>query len=164
VGHEVDFTIADFVADLRAPTPSAAAELAVPDSNEQRARLRGFQADLRAEIDAYLSDKQRAVKTVARHLGHLSPQAGLNNSRQRVDALYGRAEQAISRLLERRQSRLALAHARLGAISPLATLSRGYAIVRQDGGSIVRSANQVAAGDRLRVQVADGEFDARAVD
>jgi exodeoxyribonuclease VII large subunit len=164
VGHEVDFTIADFVADLRAPTPSAAAELAVPDSNEQRARLRGLQADLRAEIDAYLSDKRRAVKTVARYLGHLSPQAGLNNSRQRVDALYGRAEQAISRLLERRQSRLALAHARLGAISPLATLSRGYAIVRQDGGSIVRSANQVAAGDRLRVQVADGEFDARAVD
>jgi exodeoxyribonuclease VII large subunit len=164
VGHEVDFTIADFVADLRAPTPSAAAELSVPDAGEQRTRLRALRADLVAAMNAFLSAQRRDAQALARNLSHLSPQAGLNNSRQRVDALYGRAEQAITRLLERRQSRLALAQARLATISPLATLSRGYAIVRQEDGAIVRSAKQVGAGDRLRVQVADGEFGARAVD
>jgi exodeoxyribonuclease VII large subunit len=160
VGHEVDFTIADFVADLRAPTPSAAAELAVPDANEQRARLNALQVSLTGEMQALLGDKRRAVQTLVRNLSHLSPQASLNNNRQRIDALYGRAEQAISRLLERRQSRLALAHARLGTVSPLATLSRGYAIVRRQDGRILRAIKQVAAGDHLRVQVADGEFGA----
>lgn len=163
VGHEVDFTIADFVADLRAPTPSVAAELAVPDANEQRARLNTLQATLTGEVHALLVDRRRAVQTLARNLSHLSPQASLNSNRQRIDALYGRAEQAISRLLERRQSRLALSHARLGAVSPLATLARGYAIVRHEDGRILRSVSQVAGGDRLRVQVADGEFGAAAV-
>jgi exodeoxyribonuclease VII large subunit len=160
VGHEVDFTIADFVADLRAPTPSAAAELAVPDANEQRARLESLQASLHGEMQALLAAQRRAVQTLDRNLSHLSPQASLNNSRQRIDALYGRAEQAISRLLERRQSRLALSRAQLGAVSPLATLARGYAIVRHEDGRILRSINQVAAGDRLEVQVADGQFGA----
>lgn len=161
VGHETDFTIADFVADVRAPTPSAAAELAAPDVAELRPYVQSLGTTLRRHLQAILEHGRWQVQSLVRSLRHLGPQARLAGSRQQVDVLSGRLEQAISRHLERRSSRLEMTRARLNAVGPLATLSRGYAIVRrEEDGRIVRSVGHVAGGDRLSVRVADGSFDA----
>jgi exodeoxyribonuclease VII large subunit len=161
VGHEVDFTIADFVADMRAPTPSAAAELAVPDIGEWSPILHGLKAQLAADMRDNLQQKRWQVQTLGRNLRHLSPRASLDNQRQRVDGLYGRLHTAIHREVDREQNRLAVAQAGLIAYSPLATLSRGYAIVRDGNGRIVRSMKAVKTGDPLSVQVSDGRFDVK---
>ncbi|MDX1687007.1 MAG: exodeoxyribonuclease VII large subunit [Candidatus Promineifilaceae bacterium] len=161
VGHETDFTIADFVADVRAPTPSAAAEIAAPDIAELRPHVQALGTALYRHMQTILEQGRWQVQSLVRSLRHLGPQARLAGSRQQVDGLTGRLEQAISRHLERRRGRLEMARARLDAVGPLATLSRGYAIVRRaDDGHIVRSVGDVTAGDRLRVRVADGSFDA----
>jgi len=161
VGHETDFTIADFVADVRAPTPSAAAELAAPDVAELRPYVQTLGTAVRRHMHTILEQGHWQVKSLVRSLRHLGPQARLAGSRQQVDGLAGRLEQAISRHLERQRGRLKMARARLDAVGPLATLSRGYAIVRrEENGHIVRSVGDVVAGDRLRVRVADGTFDA----
>lgn len=164
VGHEVDFTIADFVADVRAPTPSAAAELAVPDLAEWQPILQGLRVKLATDVLDSLRQKQWQVQSLSRALRHLSPQASLDNQRQRVDGLYGRLHTTILRRLDREQNRLAVAQAGLTAYSPLATLLRGYAIVRDGDGRIIRSAQTVAAGQPLSVQVGDGQFDVTVTD
>jgi exodeoxyribonuclease VII large subunit len=156
VGHEIDFTICDFVADLRAPTPSAAAELATPDSQELRAGILGLRAALTQQVETTLKQKQWQVQSLSRSLAHLSPQARLESHRQRLDGLVVRLEQTIQNRLERASNRLALAQAQLGAISPLATLARGYAIVRNEEGQIIRRVGDAAAGDTLHIQLSDG--------
>ncbi|MBK7178662.1 MAG: exodeoxyribonuclease VII large subunit [Chloroflexi bacterium] len=158
VGHETDFTIADFVADQRAPTPSAAAELATPDIEEIRPLLQGYAAMLRADLDDLIRQKRWQVQTLARALTHLSPQARLDNNRQRLDVTSARLDRALTSQLVRVRNRLAVAEVGLTAVSPLATLSRGYAIVRRPDGRLVRAAAEVAAGDSLTIQVADGQF------
>lgn len=158
VGHETDFTIADFVADQRAPTPSAAAELATPDIEEIRPLLQGYSALLRTGLDDLIRQKRWQVQTLARALTHLSPQARLDNNRQRLDVTSARLDRALTSQLVRVRNRLAVAEVGLTAVSPLATLSRGYAIVRHQDGRLVRAAAEVAAGDGLTIQVADGQF------
>jgi len=161
VGHETDFTIADFVADLRASTPSAAAELITPD----RAELLAQVAALRSRLASLMADDVHARRLVlqaqARALSHLSPQVRLANFRQRVDDLAAQAALSASHLLQLRRARLTGTGARLEALSPLAVLKRGYAVVRRDG-RLVRSVALVSPGDRLSVRVSDGEFDATA--
>ncbi|HFQ93182.1 MAG TPA: exodeoxyribonuclease VII large subunit, partial [Anaerolineae bacterium] len=155
VGHEVDFTIADFAADLRAPTPSAAAELAVPDVSELAPALAGIQAELTAVMEARIEQARWQVQALSRNLAHLSPRSRLDNDRQRADNLLERLDGAMRLRLERARNRLELAQARLTGVGPLATLSRGYAIVRQADGRIIRSVQEVTTGDELAVQVAD---------
>jgi exodeoxyribonuclease VII large subunit len=162
VGHETDFTIADFVADLRAPTPSAAAELAVPDLAEIRPLVHGMQARFVANMQAHLVANRREVDTLSRALTHLSPRLRLDNSRQRVDMLTARLDRAMSRRLDRWQNRLMVVAARLTTVGPLATLARGYALVRDENGRIIRSTAQVTDGTQLSVQVEDGVFDVTA--
>ncbi|MCB8942376.1 MAG: exodeoxyribonuclease VII large subunit [Ardenticatenaceae bacterium] len=159
VGHEIDFTMTDFVADLRAPTPSAAAEVAVPDLGEIRPLLQAWQTRLTMEMQARLTAHKREVDTLSRALTHLSPRLRLDNNRQRVDMLGARLDRAMHKRLDRWQGRLDLAAAKLTAVSPLATLSRGYAIVRDENGRLIRTVPQVNAGDKLSIQVTDGTFD-----
>jgi exodeoxyribonuclease VII large subunit len=158
VGHETDFTIADFVADLRAPTPSAAAELAVPDLAEWQVVLAERKLALAAEMQTIIRQKRWEVQSLLRALGHLTPRASLDNSRQRLDGLNGRLAAAMQRRLDRNRAQLAIARAGLTAVSPLATLARGYAIIRQADGRVVMSPGMVTAGERLQVQVKEGEF------
>jgi exodeoxyribonuclease VII large subunit len=161
VGHETDFTIADFVADLRAPTPSAAAELTTPDRAEMAEHL----AALRSRLVLVLADDLRArrvsLESQARALAHLSPQAGLANLRQRTDDLMAQAVSMVSHLVQLRRERLTGFAARLDALNPLAVLQRGYAVVRRNG-QLVRSVEQISPGVELSVRVSDGEFDATA--
>ena len=161
VGHETDFTITDFVADLRAPTPSAAAELAVPDQAELRQRIEGWSGRLGQHIAQRLDLAREAVTLQEAALRRASPQARVDAHRQRVDELTRRAGRALAHGLALRCSRLAGLGARLAALSPQGTLERGYAIVRRaDSGAVVHSVEQVSAGDALAVRVSDGEFGA----
>lgn len=159
VGHETDFTIADFVADLRAPTPSAAAELAVPDRAEVGGHLRGLQNALTAEILAVIAEKQRRVEMWTRSMSHLSPAKALDNNRQRVDMLTERLERTMARRVDYLRTRIEIIQARLTAVSPLGTLARGYAIVRLGDGRVVRQVNEVVPGEILQIMVTDGEFE-----
>ncbi|MBE7529807.1 MAG: exodeoxyribonuclease VII large subunit [Chloroflexi bacterium] len=156
VGHEVDFTMTDFVADLRAPTPSAAAELATPDVADLRSYLAGLHGGLATAVTGFIAHNRRQVQHLARALGHLSPSGRLDSNRQRLDNLDGRLHTAMQRTLAERQNRLAVAEVGLTAVGPLATLARGYAIVRDGDGRVVRSAQAVAPGDKLHIQVVDG--------
>ncbi len=160
VGHETDFTIADFVADQRAPTPSVAAELAVPDIEEIRSLIRQLRTRSAASVEAHLNLEKWRLQGLIRSLGHLSPRSSLDNSRQRIDALSRRVDRALAFKLQNARSVLAVTQARLAAISPLATLARGYAIVRDQDGEIVRSIKAVNAGKEIKIQVTDGEFGA----
>ena len=164
VGHETDFTIADFVADVRAPTPSAAAELSVPDMAEMEPVIDGLRAALVHTMRSRLEDHRWHVQALLRNLRHLGPQGQLMSGRQQVDHLMGRLENATVRRLERARGRLNVVSARLQSVSPFATLSRGYAIVRRADGSVVRSVAQVTAGESLRIHVSDGEFSAEVKD
>ncbi len=158
VGHEIDFTITDFVADLRAPTPSAAAELAVPDVEEIHAVVSGLEMRLVGEIEDHIAQNRRQLQNLLRSMQHLSPQHRVETNQQRLDGLQIRLDTAVHTTITRLQNRLALARTSLTAVSPTATLARGYAIVRRENGRIVRSAQTANIGDALTVQVADGTF------
>jgi exodeoxyribonuclease VII large subunit len=161
VGHETDLTIADFVADLRAPTPSAAAELAVPDQAELWQRIEGWADRLGRHMAQRLDLAWEAVALQEAALRRASPQARVDAHRQRVDDLTRRASRTLSHALALHRSRLAGLGARLEALSPQGTLERGYAIVRRaDSDAVVHSVEQVSAGDALTVRVSDGEFGA----
>ena len=161
VGHETDSTIADFVADVRAPTPSAAAELAVPDWTELLERTGGWAVQLEGAMRLRLAQAREALAQRQRDLYRLSPKARVDAHRQRVDDFTQRADRALEHALAMRRASLAGLQARLAALSPLATLERGYAVVRrEDSGAIVRSVAQVDAGDALLIQVHDGQFGA----
>ncbi len=163
VGHETDFTIADFVADLRAPTPSAAAELAVPDRQDLKAQVEALGQRLALALQGQIDTQRWRLQAQAQALRHLSPLGRLLNLRQRLDDLNERAIRLMRHTIALRRERLRGATLALAGLSPLATLERGYAVVRHLGrDEIVRDAAQVAPGDRLEVQVRRGRFTVRA--
>ncbi len=159
IGHEVDFTIADFVADRRAPTPSGAAEIAVPD---ERAWARVI-ADLFARItqltQATLARRADVLAWLTKRLAQAHPGARLAQQTQRLDDLSERLRLATVHRLELTRGRLNIAMRALHAVSPLATIDRGYAVVtREAGGELVRSRRAVRPDERLRIRVADGQI------
>jgi exodeoxyribonuclease VII large subunit len=158
VGHEIDFTIADFVADVRAPTPSAAAELVTPDRAEWAAQVQDMATRLTAAITGIVQTKRWQVQTQTQALAHLSPQTRLINARQRLDDLAARAATRLTYLVQLKREQLNGLNARLQSLNPLTVLQRGYAIVRRADGAVVHSITQVAPGDAITVRVSDGEF------
>jgi len=158
VGHETDFTIADFVADVRAPTPSAAAELVTPSRDQLRNQVNALAAQMAEALSSAIRDKRISLREQSAQLKALSPQARLANARQRADDLLARAAVAMThRLALERERWNGLAQA-LNGVSPLAVLSRGYAVVTHPDGAVVRKASEVKSGDPLRVRVSEGEF------
>jgi len=165
VGHEIDFTLADFAADLRAPTPSAAAELATPDIAELRGAVEQRQARLERVFAADIAGRRERVTQMTRSLEHLAPLTRLASARQRVDDLTARADVARAHRLEARRQSVAALAARLEALNPEAVLSRGYAIVRErETGEVLTQAAQVTPGMALTIQWQDGEVAAKVVD
>jgi exodeoxyribonuclease VII large subunit len=160
VGHETDFTIADFVADLRAPTPSAAAELVAPDQEELARHLRFVMAQLASGAGEAIAERRQMLAGEARALQRLSPQTWIDQRRQRVDDLSNVAQTVIAHRLSLGRERLNGLSSRLSALNPEATLARGYAIIRhKDDTRVVSRVGQVSPGDRLAVRVSDGEFE-----
>ncbi len=164
VGHETDFSLADFAADKRAPTPSAAAELAVPDQAEIHRRMDDWEAALTRALFDTVEERRRRLNGNVQALRHLSPLTQLVQARQQVDDLTDRAEKAVKHELRLRREQLSGVLGRLSSVSPQGTLDRGYAIVRRlDTDTVVHSIGQVTSGDGLDVRVGDGEFQVEAV-
>ncbi len=161
VGHETDFTIADFVADVRAPTPSAAAELAVPDARELRANLRAGARQLTQLIRDKIGEARVNLSRQVYALERNSPQTKIKNNRQQVDELTHQLTMRVRQLVVFKRETLNGALRHLAALNPAATLARGYAIVQEkQTGRIVKKTSQVAGGKEIRVRVSDGEFEA----
>lgn len=161
VGHETDFTIADFVADLRAPTPTAAAELATPDRDELMTALNEqYPRLVRAALGQFAA-KRYDLKELQSLLQSYTPLTRILNDRQRLDELIHRTERALGGQLQLQGSQLSGLHHRLEALNPLAILKRGYAMVSGPEGDIIRSTEQVHDGDQVNVRVSDGDFSAK---
>jgi len=186
VGHEVDYTIADFVADLRAPTPSAAAELVVREKQavvdtlgQLRARLERFalrplrdlerrvdelSARLRREMRNELGRANHRVTLATRALRASDPVARVARDRHRLDSLQARMVTLLHRRRDRARYALQTAVGRLDSLSPLAVLGRGYSLTRTPAGDIVHSPAQVRVGDVIRVLLQRGSLDARVTE
>jgi exodeoxyribonuclease VII large subunit len=163
VGHETDFTIADFAADLRAPTPTAAAELATPDQEELRAALDEAAQRLERAALACLAGPRLRLSELQTRLALHSPRGRLRSDRQRLDELVHRTETALAHRLELQRLRLAGLEQRLAALNPQSVLERGYAMLLDAAGQLVRRTGQARAGDELRARVSDGEFGVRVL-
>lgn len=163
MGHETDITIADLAADARAPTPSAAAALALPDGAALVTQLGRDTTRLLAACRALLASRRAKLRQEWQALRAHAPRARLAAQRSRLTAIVRALESHAHARLERARGRLATGTARLDTLSPLAVLGRGYAIVRLgEHGAILRSPGQVAPGDPLRIRVAGGELEASA--
>ena len=157
VGHETDFTIADFVADHRASTPTAAATAAVPDIEEWRADVLEKQQVLSDLMRDRLFDLEDQLKHARRDLQRASPRSLIDSRRQPLDDLTERLQIRIQHSISLRNERLRGVALQLHSLSPLLTIARGYAVVRRDAdGSVVANVQQVQAGDALTIQVQDG--------
>lgn len=161
VGHETDFTIADFAADLRAPTPSAAAELVVPSRSELQGQVDGLRIRLASAARRIVERKRTRLKGLAERPVLLRPQGRLLQDRQRLDELIRRLGYVGGQMLGGHRRELKALAGRLDALSPLAVLSRGYAIAREESGHVIREASQVSVGDPIQVMVHRGQLHCR---
>ncbi len=160
VGHETDFSISDFVADLRAPTPSAAAELVVPEKAAMKERLMIYEKNLIASLLMKLKQERERIASLSSARSLVRPYERVDSLRQLMD---GRLRELIliSRSnLDKHRSALGNMAGRLDALSPLTVLSRGYAIVQKEDGSVIKSIKTMKPGDRITIRVAGGRFGA----
>ena len=163
VGHEVDFTIADFAADQRAATPSAAAEMAVADNKENE---RFFDSTVRQFVNRlgnYFTGINHKFNSIKLSRALLKPIRLLEDATQKLDDIEYRCGKSISSVMRARNEKLQTAAARLNALSPLAVLNRGYSVVTDENGSTVRSSKELKRGDNIKIRFADGSSDARIV-
>ncbi|HQE91370.1 MAG TPA: exodeoxyribonuclease VII large subunit [Anaerolineae bacterium] len=162
VGHETDFTLTDFAADRRAPTPSAAAEMATPDRIELQVALQQHQTRLVRIFDTRLQGFRDQVTRLSHALQYLSPAARLANSRQRVDDLLAHADAAVAHRMVMQRQQVQGLSARLASLNPDAVLARGYAIVQErESGNVITSAKAITPGLALTLRLQDGEAAAR---
>jgi exodeoxyribonuclease VII large subunit len=161
IGHETDYTIADLVADLRAPTPSVAAELVAPDVATLRDNVAEARRRLGAAITATVGDLRQRLAGTHQRLLWRSPVATVRQRRQETDDLVRRAHRAIRQMLALRASRLEARRLQLEALSPLTTLGRGYALCCDAAtGALVTASSQVAPGQAITVQLRRGTLSA----
>ena len=156
VGHEPDVTIADFVADLRAATPSNAAELAVPDQEDVRETLNGFRSRFEHALRRQLAEGANRLKDLSGRKVLASPTAYLDFKRMELDRMQGRLISVSEGWLAFRRQQFGQTAAALDAMSPLKVLARGYAVATNEMGTIIRSTSDVANGDALQLRVTDG--------
>jgi exodeoxyribonuclease VII large subunit len=158
IGHETDFTIADFVSDLRAPTPTAAAELATPDQADMRENLVSLNEQQYRLTLTFLIQLRWSLKELQNHLERTSPLTRIQSDVQRVDELDHRLGASIQHRLQLARTQLTGLLQHMASLSPSAVLERGYAIVTNGSGQIISSVGQVRIGEALNVQVSNGDF------
>jgi exodeoxyribonuclease VII large subunit len=160
VGHETDFTLADFAADVRAPTPTGAAVMATPDIADIHTQL-GVLNDRLADSLEEVVDEQRTLLEATRYrLQRASPLWQVQTNRQRLDEMTERARRALANTLALNMAHFHALDGRLHSLDPLAVLGRGYAVVSNADGRIVRSVGQVQPGDGIDVRLVDGKLEA----
>jgi exodeoxyribonuclease VII large subunit len=160
IGHETDFTLADFAADMRAPTPTGAAMLATPDSTDLLTSLAALANRFITLFQYNLDNQHSRLEMAGRSLQRSSPIWLINNERQRLDNRQQSLERSSAHLLQLRSARLQGSTQRLAALNPLAILQRGYAIVEHQDGTIISSVTQVHSGENIAIHVKDGSFNA----
>lgn len=161
VGHETDYTIADFVADLRAPTPSAAAELAVADIIQVEGMIAAYAKRLNTAMERIVTDLRMNLEQKAIKLKYLDPVSRLNDNRQRTMELEERLQRAMNTIIAARRHELAIRAERLYGLSPLKALKSGYAYVEDEHAAALKSTDSVNTGDLLRIYMADGHLSAK---
>lgn len=159
VGHETDFTICDFVSDMRAPTPSAAAELAVPDKNELFRYIDYCSERIDAALIRKLERCYEAYEALISRYRDVSGEGALDERRERLDTLARELISNIERILEKQTAELSLLSGKLEAMSPLSVLARGYAIVTR-GGERLSGVDGVTVGEDISIKLSDGSIDA----
>ena len=160
VGHGSDVTISDFVADRSAPTPSAAAELAVYDYNALLDRIENMSEQLSYGMNSQMEMKRQEIASLCMNLTYLSPQSRLNEERQRLVNMENELRTSFDRILTEKRNRLALVAGRLDGLSPMKKLSQGYSVTLTTSGQRVNSVNAVEAGESVEIYVEDGRIDA----
>ena len=158
VGHETDFTIADFVADLRAPTPSAAAELAVADIHQIENRIAGYEELVNKAFMKVISQKRAVIDNYSMRLKYLNPVSRINEKRITLDRLKERLDDNMSRLLKDYRHKLEVYASRLHGVSPLEKLGQGYSCTQNENGVPVTSVSNISLGDIITTTLKDGEI------
>ena len=153
VGHETDFTIADFVADLRAPTPSAAAEVAVPSQLELMSKISTMSTRMQSAVINGLKNKRLIIEKLSMR----SPKNRIDDLRQKNDNLIKQAEKSFLLTFEGKKKELAKICAKLDALSPLGVMARGYAIAQEEDGTVIRTISKMSPGKEFSLRLADGE-------
>ncbi|MBE6610975.1 MAG: exodeoxyribonuclease VII large subunit [Ruminococcaceae bacterium] len=156
VGHETDFTICDFAADMRAPTPSAAAEIAVPDTAELQRKIRNITSHMELALTKSIAARRGALMQLAGSRALTSPQNFIDDRRMTLLSLAGRMEQEMKLTLTDKRGKFASLAASLEALSPLSVIARGYSAVFDDAGNVVKSVEQLSPGDRFTFRTVDG--------
>ncbi len=156
VGHEIDFTISDFVADLRAPTPSAAAELVVPSQIELKEKFNNVYNRLYSQANRILERASLRLKQQAEHPLMRNPLSKMDEQRIYLDRLYQGFADGCIRVLEENQKKLQISATKLDGLSPLGVLSRGFSVIKNEENRVVKSVKDVKAGDQLSLTVMDG--------
>ncbi len=157
VGHESDYTICDFVADVRASTPSAAAELTVPEASEIKRYLTSLGGRMTALVKGSLAERQRCIQYIKNSRALSSPKAFLENKRLLTDRYSDRLDGLMSRIYDGKKGTLDNRIAKLSALNPLSVLSRGYSVMYKSDGLPVMKTEDIAIGDRVRTAISDGE-------
>lgn len=163
VGHETDFTICDFAADLRAPTPSAAAEIAVPDITALGELLGSFSRRMNSAVGGTLTHEKARLEARAQLLKRLSPRNYIDDLAARCGGAGVRIDSAVRHSMEVRRGEIAALCARLDALSPLRVIARGYAVA-SSGGKVLTSPSQVEVGDTIDLRLAGGELKCEVID
>ncbi len=156
VGHEIDFTIADFVADLRAPTPSAAAELVVPSQTELREKFNNVYARLYSCANRIVERGRLQLRVSAESAALKNPMATIDSSRIYLDSLSKTMEGAYKNIMGDKRRSLAVTASKLDALSPLGALSRGFSLTKDESGAVVKSVKRLNKGDKISVTLSDG--------
>ncbi|MEE1050366.1 MAG: exodeoxyribonuclease VII large subunit, partial [Clostridia bacterium] len=164
VGHEIDFTISDFVADLRAPTPSAAAELVVPSQIELAEKFNNVYRRMYQQAMRAIENRRLRVNACSDRPVFKNPIQKIENAQQRLDNLSYMLETAYKNGAAEKKRQLAECAAKLEGLSPLGTLARGYSVAKGKDGKVIRSVSQVCGGDMISVRVSDGEITAQVSD
>ncbi len=158
VGHEIDFTISDFVSDLRAPTPSAAAELAVPSQMELKEKFNNVYSRLYSQAKRIIDSDRLKLKYNAERPVMINPKLTIDENRMYIDRLYQDLCNISNTVSERKKQAFQIAVSKLNSLSPLATLGRGYSITKDANDKVIRSSAQLSVGDRIDVFFEKGKI------
>ncbi|OEV06438.1 exodeoxyribonuclease VII large subunit [Streptomyces nanshensis] len=158
IGHEADSPLLDLVADLRSRTPTHAAKDVVPDVGEEHERVRELRARAYRVVNSFLDREERGLADLMSRPAMADPHAMTEERAEEIGFLLARARRTLGHRLERAEDELAHTRARVVALSPAATLKRGYAVLQREDGGVVRAPEEISEGEKLRARVAEGEF------
>lgn len=160
VGHEIDFTIADFVADMRAPTPSAAAEIAVPSQIELKEKFNNVYNRLYSQANRVLERGKLQIRSCTERPAFKNPLLKIGEERIYLDRVYHDLETTVDRLFDEKKQQLKISVSKLDGLSPLGALARGFSVAKDGENKVIKSVKQVAKNDKIEITVEDGKISA----